>query len=116
MGMEEDEIGKGLNRLHRLNKLTKLDAPPAILEDAQKRVAAIRAELGEEGWNKVLAQYPEFSKTEEDFWMRIQMFEDKCKTCEYWIESWESHEWCKLFKYEETSSPDPCPKFKLRVF
>lgn len=111
--LKDLDIRRGLERLHRVTRLTELAAPEQVIHDSYRSLEKSVKELGSR-WASVEAIYPEYQiweKASTDF---AEAWENKCQHCTYILDEEPESEleaWCQKYTVSTRTMPKPCPDF-----
>ena len=111
--LKDENIRRGLERLHRVTRLTELAAPEQVIHDCYRIMEKSIAELGPQ-WLEVLSIYPEYRVWEKASSEFAEAWENRCQHCSYILDydpDDELEAWCQRYTVSTRSMPKPCPDF-----
>ena len=112
--LKDGPLRRGLERLHRVKRLTELEAPQQIISGSSESLTKSIAELGDR-WSEaedLYAEYRVWEKASSDF---AEAWENRCQHCAYSLEADydddDLESWCQKYTVSSRVMPKICPDF-----
>lgn len=114
----ERDVYFALKRMYQLEKMKELNGPAELIEGLTAQLRESYEKLGDDLWEQVHKQYPEFKETIRREEARDNAWDAACKSCEHWDGSGDddmNDTWCSLYERKDITRPMPCPRIRLKV-